>query len=124
MSGNEDIVDTLTEQLYNLELESQEIKRKQYHIEREIRNLKKKINNKKTKATQRKGANQKKAEEVVLDRNKVPLSIGDKVYLYTSGVHNSRRGVVTAIEKPPKFCTILDTDGIQQTRKANNLVIE
>ena len=142
MSDDEDIAE-LQRILNNLQIESDRVNEQQRRIQKDLKSFKKKLQLRRSSASAKptqsnqhearsertidnKANKEPKASKrkVIEDRYGKELKVGDKVYLYTRGVYKSRRGVIKFLEAPPKFCTIIDTDGFPQNRISTNLILE
>ena len=146
MSNDKDIVE-LERILHNLQLESERVQKEQRRIQRDLHRLKGKIQQKKASTPaqavavstpkvrsaegylthaerEERKRNIAEGETVIVDRRGYPLRVGDKVYLFTKGAFPATRGTLKELHKRPKLCIILDTDGVEQKRTANNLILE
>ena len=142
MNEEEDIKE-LQKILYNLAIESARTNKEQQRIQKELHTYKERLSERqrvKARSTAQpavlsraskhragksnSGPRSELPSVPVVDRNGVHLKVGDRVYLLTKGVFKSRRGVITELAAPLDLCTVLDNDGIEQSRKSTNLLIE
>ena len=134
---NNEEVDQLERIIRELSIESERSSRKQQRIQEELRELRIKLQHQKQhkndqhvgKTETIKGNTKIEGynaigDERIRDRNGDILYVGARVYICTRGAYSSKRGVVETIARAPKLCTIIDLDGITQSRLSKNLVIE
>ena len=138
MSDDKDLAE-LERTLNDLQIENDQITRKQYQIRQDISNLKHNIREKRNKHIKARSTavniknkhnssinkdTKAKEPEVITDKVGNPLKVGDEVYICTKGAFKLRRGVLKLVVREPEYCIVLDEDGIAQSRIARNLLLE
>ena len=130
-------VEQLEKIIQDLHIESKRIANKQREVQQDLQSLKQQLHSRKIQRANRRGEEVDRdmerpvlegynaiGGEYVKDRNSNVLHVSAKVYICTKGAYSSNRGVIKTIARAPKLCTILDLEGVTQSRLSKIVVIE